>query len=140
MKKYHKCSGMGEFIEFAIVAPIILLIFMFIVNYFQISNCEQKLIYASYMAGREAVTSYDKETAERAMKDVISELYDDGSNVECEIGIDASHWVKGNVTLITVREKLDTILPIGRGIHERTIGMMIEHSKWIKENTTYIVP
>lgn len=133
----RKQSAMGEFLEFAIVMPIILLIFMVIISYYQISECEQRLIYATYRSGREAVTSYDKADALKAMGDVIAELYPGDSSVEYEIGIDDGNWVKGNVTIITVRQKLDTLLPIGRGIHQRSVGMMIEHSKWIKENVTY---
>lgn len=133
VKKIHWKKGMGEMLGFAIVAPILLFVILYIVSVFQIASAEQQLIFASYKAGRSAVISFCKDDALQAMDKTLSEIYPDDASISFDISIDESSWYKGNVTLITVSQDLNTILPFGSGTRTRTIGMMIEHSKWLAE-------
>lgn len=138
MKRIRWKSGAGEFLGFSIVAPILTFILLYVITIFQVASCEQRLIYSSYMAGRKAVVSFNKEEALEAMNDEISRIYgSEASSVTCSIGIDEASWIKGNVTLITVSQDLVPILPLGKGVHSRSIGMMIEHSQWIDESYHY---
>ncbi len=138
MKRISWKSGAGELLGFAIVAPILTFVLLYIITVFQVAYCEQRLIYSSYMAGRKAVVSFSKEEALEAMNDEIARIYgSEASSVTCSIGIDESSWIKGNVTLITVSQNLVPVLPLGKGIHSRSIGMMIEHSQWIDESYHY---
>lgn len=125
-------TGAGEFIGAAIVLPFIMTIIMFIVNIFQIAMCEQELIYAAYSCGREAVISYDYESAEenaRAWKDA----HLAGEEIDVSIDPKEIAWVKGNVIMITAEKDLKPILGIQSGVHARKVAMMIEHSKWTDE-------
>ena len=137
LRKINWKSGSGEALGFTVVAPILLLITLFILNMYIISDCEQKLIYASYKAGRQAVIQYDCQSANEAMKNELDAIYGGSAadhNVTWDLGIkDDIYWEKGNVTLITVTQELKAILPLGNGPHTRSIGMMIEHSKWTNE-------
>lgn len=133
MKRIRWKQGMGEMLGFAVIAPILLFIILYIISLFQIATTEQQLIYASYRAGRAAVISFSKEDALQAMDRTLDEIYPDDASVSYDISIDDSSWLKGNVTLITVSKELNTMLPFGSGTRTRTIGMMIEHSKWLDE-------
>lgn len=132
--------GAGEFIGAAVVTPIIFIIILFIVNVLQISICEQKLIYAAYSCGREAVLSYNQDEAQVKANDRLSEIYTNGENVTVEvlpIKRNSSNWTKGNMVLIKVQENLNPVLGLQRGVHARFTVMMIEHSQWGDETISY---
>lgn len=138
MRKITKQSiknGTGEYIGFAVVLPFITILLLLIVNIIQIALCEERLIYAVYKCGREAVMCYDYDPgasendindARGAANAMLQTIIPGG---EISISVNGS-WTKGNVAAITVTENLNTVLGIQRGSHSRLIYMMIEHSKW----------
>ena len=138
MKKVTRKSiknGFGEFLGFALCVPIVMVCILFIINIFQIAMCEERLIYAVYKCGREAVMCYDNDpgasdndisNAKGAANAMLQEIIPGG---EITISVKGG-WTKGNVAAITVTENLHTVLGIQNGSHSRMIYMMIEHSKW----------
>ena len=130
MQKINLKKGSGEIIGFAIVIPFVVFLFLFIVNVFQISLCEEKLIYSAYCVGRKAAISYSKEEAKKNAEEVLAEIYADNyDKVGCEIEVKGS-WVKGNILFVHVTYNLRGAAGIQTGIHERAIAMMVEHSYW----------
>ncbi len=123
-------KGSGEFIGAAVVLPMIFVIILFLINIFQIAMCEQKLIFAAYSCGRQAVISYDYDTAVESAGKRLSQIYPEGSNVQVHITPEHAAWLKGNVIEIAVEQKISTFLGIQSGVHTRYVAMMIEHSKW----------
>lgn len=134
MKKTNFKRGLGELIGMAVTLPMILSLVFLMINLFQISQCEQRLIYASYFCGRTAAVSYDIQTAKDNVDKVLGELNaKDGTNISCDALEVHGNWIKGNFVVVKVHEELHPILGIGGGTHYRRIAMMIEHSKWIVE-------
>ena len=132
MKKTNFKRGLGELIGMAVTLPMILALVFLMINLFQISQCEQRLIYASYFCGRTAAVSYDTETATKNVEKILNELNaKDGTNIKCDDLEVHGNWIKGNFVVVKVHEELHPILGIGGGPHYRRIAMMIEHSKWI---------
>ena len=131
LKKFFR-SGAGEFLGAAIVLPFIMAIIMFIVNIFQIAMCEQELIYAAYSCGREAVISYDYESAE-ANAQAWRDAHFAGDGIDVSIDPKEIAWIKGNVLMVTAEKDLKPVLGIQSGVHARKVAMMIEHSKWTDE-------
>jgi hypothetical protein len=137
-KKLRFRSGSGEFIGAAVVTPLIFLIILFIVNVLQIAMCEQKLIYAAYSCGREAVLSFDASEAQDHAEEKLGAIFTDGEDVSVKIQLQGSEWVKGNMAIIQVEQNFTPVLGIQKGVHARRIIMMIEHSRWHNdENTNY---
>lgn len=130
MKKINFKRGAGEMIEMAVTLPMLLVLVFLLISLFQISKCEQRLIYASYFCGRTAAISFDAETARHNVEDVLKDINADGSNIDYTMDVRGS-WIKGNFVVITVHEDINTVLGFGSGLHNRKVAMMIEHSKWI---------
>ena len=132
MKRINIKKGAGEAIGFAVVIPFILFILLFILNVFQVALCEEKLIYAAYKLGRQAVISYSEpEKSDQAMNDVVSSIFNDTSKVDWNIRIrNGVGWVKGNMLQIEVTYDFKGAIGFQNGKHTRTIAMMIEHSYW----------
>ena len=130
MKKINFKRGAGEMIEMAVTLPMLLVLVFLLISLFQISKCEKRLIYASYFCGRTAAISFDAETARHNVEDVLKDINADGSNIDYTMDVRGS-WIKGNFVVITVHEDINTVLGFGAGLHNRTVAMMIEHSKWI---------
>lgn len=131
-KSFFK-KGSGEFIGAAVVTPLIFLMVLFIVNVLQISICEQKLIYAAYSCGREAVISYSKEEAQTNASAKLAEIYTNGESVSVSvipIPEDSMYWIKGNMVIIKIEENLTPVLGLQKGVHARFTVMMVEHSQW----------
>ena len=135
MKKVNFKHGAGEIIGMAVTLPLVIVLILLVVNLFQISRCEQRLIYASYFCGRSAAISFNQEEAENAVTKVLSDLNaKDGSDIRFDKPIDVhGAWLKGNFVIVNVYEDLHPILGIGGGTHYRRIAMLIEHSEWIQE-------
>lgn len=133
MKKINFRKGNGEFIGAAISVPLLIILILLVVNIFQISRCEQRLIYASYFCGRSAAVSFDLDAAKDSVSNVCNELNSEGDEIKCELQV-SGNWIKGNFVVITVSQDLNPVLGIGRGQHTRRIAMMIEHSRWIEEH------
>ena len=129
--------GAGEFIGAAVVMPFIFAIILFIVNYLQISICEQKLIYAAYTCGREAVISFDQSEAQTNANNALAQIFKNDEDVSVTISSGGAGWIKGNIIGIIVEENLHPVLGIQSGVHSRRVAMMIEHSKWTDEIINY---
>lgn len=128
---FHK--GAGEMLGMAITLPLLMILIFFIINLFQITACEQKLIYATYFAGRAAVLCKNQSDAKKAVDAVLQDIYPGDSSVEGTVGsggTDNINWVKGNVINIAVKQELHPIMGIGKGEHCRVVAIMIEHSDW----------
>lgn len=133
MKKFNFKKGAGELIGMAITLPLLIVLILLVLNIFQISRCEQRLIYASYFCGRSAAVSFDLDTAKENVDNVCNDLRAEGDDIKCELQV-SGNWIKGNFVVVTVSQELNPVLGIGKGQHTRRIAMMIEHSKWIEEH------
>lgn len=131
MKKINFKKGIGELLEAAITLPIILFMLGFLINLFQIAQCEQRLIYSTYFCGRAACVAYDQNEAKTAIDNTLAEIVSDGS-LQADIQVNGA-WMKGNFVVVTVSQNLNPVFGVGKGLHSRRIAIMIEHSKWITE-------
>lgn len=130
MNRINVRKGVGEIIGFAVVIPFILVLILFIVNVFQIALCEEKLIYAAYRIGRQAVVSYTEPLeSDPKINDILSSIFNDTSKVKHEIS-PRGGWIKGNMVLVKVSYDFHGAVGFQNGTHERQIAMMIEHSHW----------
>ena len=65
-------------------SPLLTVILLFVVTVFQVAYCEQRLIYSSYMAGRQAAISFSKAEAQTAMEETVDKIYgSEASTVTC---------------------------------------------------------
>lgn len=133
-KKSFWKKGSGEFLGFAIVTPMILLLLMFVVTSAQIGTINQNLTYLAYNCGRAAVVSETQEVGIARANEVyeykynIAEVTSNHNYVPCEIEvIDGNGWQKGSMIKCTVRLYVDTLMPFTSGIREQSITMMIEN-------------
>ena len=127
-KKIDFRSGMGEFLGFAIIFPIVIAIIFTIISVYQVAMCEERLIFAAYKCGREAAMAYDYDDAVKRAEAARDEV---APNAELRIDVQNGNvWVKGNFVRISISEELTTAFGFQNGIHCREYYMMIEHSKW----------
>ena len=94
MGKYLKILGGAALflvglamIEMAVTLPMLLVLVFLLISLFQISKCEQRLIYASYFCGRTAAISFDAETARHNVEDVLKDINADGSNIDSTMDV-----------------------------------------------------
>lgn len=127
-------KGSGEFLGFAIITPLILMLLMFVVSSAQIGTINQDLSYLAYNCCRAAVVSETQDVGVARAKEVFEYKYDideitaQHNYVPCEIEIiDGNGWQKGTMIKCTVRLYVDTLMPFTSGIREQSITMMIEN-------------
>ena len=144
MKKINWKNGFGEYLGFAIVAPILFGLIFFMITVYQVTVAEEKLIYAAYMCGRQAVISRNVAEATDAGKSMLDIIYSDSSTdaiggiIVPGVGTatfkiensSSVNWVKGNVIVVSVTQDLNPILPFAGGQRTRQLAMMIEQSNW----------
>jgi len=127
-------KGSGEFLSFAIITPLILMLLMVVVSSAQIGIINQDLSYLAYNCCRASVVSETQEVGIARAKEVFEYKYDidkitaKHNYVPCEIEvIDGDGWQKGSMVKCTVRVYVDTLMPFTSGIREQSITMMIEN-------------
>jgi len=138
-KKFAWKDGAGEFLGFAIVAPILFWIVFMVISVYQVTMAEEKMIYATYLCGRSAVISNNVSEATQAGNAILSSLYTDdmiggiiipgARNASFKIENGTVAWVKGNIVVISVTQDLKPIIGVMKGIRTRQLAMMIEQSQ-----------
>ena len=138
LRSIHWRDGFGEYLGFALVIPLVFIFVFFMISTFQVTVAEEKLIYASYRAGRAAITADNEASARKNAQAVLEEIYHgnlsaDANNLApgmAAFQIEKASWIKGNIVKVSVSQHVDTMLPGMSTIHKRCLGLMIEHSTW----------
>lgn len=129
-KKFWK-RGNGEAMAFAVIAPLIILTLTAIVSAVQIGIMSQKLSYTVYACGRAAAVSEERASGVQRAYEIYDEImgtdYTEDGYIPCEIEVlNNEAWGKGAYIKITVRHKIDVLLPFVPDSRTESIVMMIE--------------
>lgn len=129
-KKFWK-RGNGEALMFAVIAPLIIFMLTAIVSAVQIGIMSQKLSYTVYACGRAAAVSEDRSSGVNRAYEIYDEImgssYSEDGYIPCEIEVlNNESWGKGAYIKITVRYKIDVLLPFVPDSRTESIVMMIE--------------
>ena len=122
--------GSGEFLGFALIAPLIITMICAIVAAAQIASANQTLSYTTYNCCRSAVVCESFSAAEDRANDVFVYQFpnaDPSRGDRCELNLIGSEWKKGAYLQCTVHYYVDTFMPFISGTRTQTITMMIEN-------------
>lgn len=120
----------GEFLGFALIAPLIIMMICAIVAAAQISSSSQTLNYTAYNCCRTAVVCESFSVAEKRANEVYAYQFpnaDPSRGDGCELTLIGSEWKKGAYVQCTVRYYVETFMPFVSGPRTQTITMMIEN-------------
>jgi hypothetical protein len=139
LRKINWKRGSGEILGFAIVLPIILVVFCAIIMAAQLGLARQALEYSLYSAARAAVVQEDIISARAAAELVATAEIESGTfgvtrhDITLEVvggSFDASsglvRWEKGAMLKVVLTIYVDTIAPFGDSILSSEITMMVE--------------
>lgn len=142
-------KGSGEMLSFAIVMPIICLIIIAVIGYFQYSFIRQQLEYATYKTVREAVVCENLAEAQNIAQKAVNAYapkawLKKGTKIETKLfftgngvngfGMDGSElvenpnsWHKGNFIDCQLTGKYLLLIPFGNKTVTTNLTMMIEN-------------
>lgn len=123
--------GSGEALTFAVIVPLTMFMLVAIVSAVQLGLVSQKLSYAVYSCGRAAAVSEDSTSGIARATELYDEImgldYLEDGYIPCEIEVlDNESWEKGSYIRITVKYKIDVLLPFIPDSRTESIVMMIE--------------
>lgn len=125
-------KGSGEFLAFAMLAPLICSLVVILVAYVQLSVSLNELTKALSVASRSAVICKTLEDAE-SQGTLVAQSSIDSSNIS-DISVDIefignnTEWKRGELVSITISADVETITPyIISGTRKKQIIMCIEN-------------
>ena len=127
MKKRLK-KGSGEILGFVVCVPLLLWMILYIISIAQIALAREQLTYVAYAAGRAAVISETRDSAQANATAVASSSKNvsnyEGLTVTIEGG--ETGWYKGVYVTVTAKCKVNTVIDFFGGEKECSIVMMVE--------------
>lgn len=132
LRKVNWRRGGGELIGFALVLPIVMMVFCAIIMAAQLGLARQTIEYTTYSACRAAVICETETQAQLAAEKVVDDMIysipgvRDGSAQVVIHNYTGNRWEKGGLVNCTVTVTVDTITPWTASDVTADITMMIE--------------
>lgn len=132
LRKIDWRKGGGELIGFALVVPLVMLIFCAIIMAGQLGLARQSIEYSTYSACRAAVICETQDQAQTAAELIIDDMVNTLPGVQpgsISVTLDnltGSVWQKGELVKCSVSVEVDTITPWTSSVITSDVTMMVE--------------